>query len=183
MQSRAKPPGDRGGAAQEAPPRTDPSWRCPINGEGELRPDHARRAAPRIRNPADGTPRGERADVGRGHSEHATAQGDSVEIIRAAAVATAQRDIKTMDQLAARRADSHREARVALAPDRRDGEISLVEVMQAAHEASGAEMVTVAIRRIHLDDPSGKTMLDYIDRTKIHDSAQHGGCSRRRKRS
>ena len=40
------------------------------------------------------------------------------------------------------------------------------EVMQASHEAAGAEMVTVAIRRIHLDDPSGKTLIDYLDRTK-----------------
>ena len=40
--------------------------------------------------------------------------------------------------------------------------------MQAAHEASGAQVVTVAIRRIHLDDPSGKTMIDYLDRSEIH---------------
>ena len=28
-------------------------------------------------------------------------------------------------------------------------------------------MVTVAIRRIHLDDPSGKTLLDYLDRDEV----------------
>lgn len=44
------------------------------------------------------------------------------------------------------------------------GKYPSIEVMQAAHKASGTQMVTVAIRRIHLDDPSGKTMLDYIDR-------------------
>jgi thiazole synthase len=34
-----------------------------------------------------------------------------------------------------------------------------IPVMQAAHAASGAQVLTVAIRRIHLDDPSGKTMI------------------------
>ena len=37
------------------------------------------------------------------------------------------------------------------------GKYSSLEVMRQAHEASGAQLVTVAIRRIHLDDPSGKT--------------------------
>lgn len=50
------------------------------------------------------------------------------------------------------------------------------EVMQAAHEASGAEMVTVAIRRIHLDDPSGKTLLDFIDRTRYTILPNTAGC-------
>jgi thiazole synthase len=51
------------------------------------------------------------------------------------------------------------------------------EVMQAAHEASGASMVTVAIRRIRLDDPSGKTMLDYIDRTRFKILPNTAGCA------
>jgi len=50
------------------------------------------------------------------------------------------------------------------------------EVMQAAHAASGAEMVTVAIRRINLDDASGKTMLDFIDRTKLRILPNTAGC-------
>ena len=37
------------------------------------------------------------------------------------------------------------------------------EEMVASIEASGAEMVTVAIRRLDLDDPNKKTILDYID--------------------
>ncbi len=41
------------------------------------------------------------------------------------------------------------------------------EIMQAAHVASGTSMVTVAIRRIGLDDPTGKTMLDFVDRSRF----------------
>ena len=36
------------------------------------------------------------------------------------------------------------------------GKYPSLEVMQAAHAASGAEVVTVAIRRMHLDDKSGR---------------------------
>ena len=40
------------------------------------------------------------------------------------------------------------------------------EEMNASFEASGAEMITVALRRLDLDDPSKKTLLDYIDWNK-----------------
>ena len=40
------------------------------------------------------------------------------------------------------------------------------EEMVAAAEASGAEMITVAIRRLNLDNPKEKTILDYLDWTK-----------------
>ncbi|MDE2572293.1 MAG: thiazole synthase, partial [bacterium] len=56
------------------------------------------------------------------------------------------------------------------------GKYPSMEVMQAAHEASGAELVTVAIRRIHIDDPSGKTMLDYIDRSRYRLLPNTAGC-------
>jgi thiazole synthase len=56
------------------------------------------------------------------------------------------------------------------------GKYPSMEVMQAAHDASGAQMVTVAIRRINLDDPSGKTMLDYIDRSKVQILPNTAGC-------
>src|SRR5216683_3184810 len=39
--------------------------------------------------------------------------------------------------------------------------------MQRCHEASGAEMVTVAVRRVNLTDRSKESLLDYIDRSKI----------------
>lgn len=38
-----------------------------------------------------------------------------------------------------------------------------MEEMVASIEASGAEIVTVALRRLDLDDPDKKTILDYID--------------------
>jgi thiazole synthase len=56
------------------------------------------------------------------------------------------------------------------------GKYPSMDVMQAAHSASGAEMVTVAIRRINLDDPSGKTMLDYIDRNCMRILPNTAGC-------
>jgi thiazole synthase len=37
------------------------------------------------------------------------------------------------------------------------------ESMQRAYEAAGTEMITVALRRLNLDDPNEKTLLDYID--------------------
>ena len=57
------------------------------------------------------------------------------------------------------------------------GKYPSLEVMQRAHEASGTEMVTVAIRRISLDDPTGKTMLDYIDRTRYAILPNTAGCT------
>ena len=39
--------------------------------------------------------------------------------------------------------------------------------MQRCHEASGAEMVTVAVRRVNLTDRSKESLLDYLDRAKI----------------
>src|SRR3954465_11264107 len=38
--------------------------------------------------------------------------------------------------------------------------------MQRAHEASGADMVTVAVRRVNLTDRSKESLLDYVDRDK-----------------
>src|SRR6476469_5679984 len=40
-------------------------------------------------------------------------------------------------------------------------------IMQAAHEASGADMVTVAVRRVNLTDRSKESLLDYIDAKKF----------------
>src|SRR4029077_17603992 len=38
--------------------------------------------------------------------------------------------------------------------------------MARCHEASGAEVVTVAVRRVDLSDPSKESLLDYIDTSK-----------------
>ena len=39
--------------------------------------------------------------------------------------------------------------------------------MARCHEATGAEMVTVAVRRVNLTDRSKESLLDYIDREKL----------------
>ncbi len=57
------------------------------------------------------------------------------------------------------------------------GKYPSLEVMQGAHEASGTSMVTVAIRRINLDDRSGKTLLDYVDRSKYAILPNTAGCT------
>jgi thiazole synthase len=56
------------------------------------------------------------------------------------------------------------------------GKYPSMEVMQAAHAASGAELVTVAIRRINLDEPGGKTLLDYVDRRRYTILPNTAGC-------
>ncbi len=47
------------------------------------------------------------------------------------------------------------------------GKYRTFQEMQRCHEASGAEMVTVAVRRVNLTDRSKESLLDYIDRTKL----------------
>src|SRR5213596_3800333 len=47
------------------------------------------------------------------------------------------------------------------------GKYRSFQEMARAHAASGADMVTVAIRRVNLTDRSKESLLDYIDRTKI----------------
>ena len=50
------------------------------------------------------------------------------------------------------------------------------EEMLAALEASGAELVTVALRRLDLDDPSKKTILDVIDWQRYRVLPNTAGC-------
>jgi len=48
------------------------------------------------------------------------------------------------------------------------GKYPTFEIMRAAHEASGVDMVTVAVRRVDLTAPKGAgTLLDFIDPKKI----------------
>lgn len=56
------------------------------------------------------------------------------------------------------------------------GKYPNLDVMREAHAASGTQLVTVAIRRIHLDDPSGKTLLDYLDRDRYKILPNTAGC-------
>src|SRR5213592_4849697 len=46
------------------------------------------------------------------------------------------------------------------------GKFSSGAVMAKALEASGAELVTVALRRVDLDAPEGEDILDYLDRSR-----------------
>ena len=48
--------------------------------------------------------------------------------------------------------------------------------MKRCHEASGADMVTVAVRRVNLTDRSKESLLDYIDRTRIFILPNTAGC-------
>src|SRR6266481_5948645 len=47
------------------------------------------------------------------------------------------------------------------------GKYRSFQEMARAHAASGADMVTVAVRRVNLTDKSKESLLDYIDREKI----------------
>ena len=50
------------------------------------------------------------------------------------------------------------------------------DVMVRAHEASGAEIITVAIRRVNVNDHSKESLLDYIDTTKYSLLPNTAGC-------
>src|SRR5215472_11156539 len=47
------------------------------------------------------------------------------------------------------------------------GKYRSFQEMARCHTASGAEMVTVAVRRVNLNDKSKESLLDYIDRSKF----------------
>ena len=47
------------------------------------------------------------------------------------------------------------------------GKYRSFQEMMRCHEASGADMVTVAVRRVNLTDRTKESLIDYIDRTKI----------------
>src|SRR5690242_3072877 len=56
------------------------------------------------------------------------------------------------------------------------GKYRSFQEMARAHEASGAEIVTVAVRRVNLTDRSKESLLDYIDRTKFFILPNTAGC-------
>ena len=47
------------------------------------------------------------------------------------------------------------------------GKYATLPLMREAIEASGADMVTVAVRRVNLDNPKEESLLDYIDRHRF----------------
>ncbi|MCO4747901.1 MAG: thiazole synthase [Proteobacteria bacterium] len=56
------------------------------------------------------------------------------------------------------------------------GRYSSFEQMQACHEASGTEMVTVAVRRVDLAAAEGQSILDFIDSERIKLLPNTSGC-------
>ena len=56
------------------------------------------------------------------------------------------------------------------------GKYRSFQEMARAHEASGAEVVTVAVRRVNLTDRSQESMLDYIDRSRYFILPNSAGC-------
>jgi thiazole synthase len=56
------------------------------------------------------------------------------------------------------------------------GKYRSFQEMTRAHEASGAEIVTVAVRRVNLTDRSKESMLDYIDGQKFFILPNTAGC-------
>jgi thiazole synthase len=56
------------------------------------------------------------------------------------------------------------------------GKYSSPAVMVRAHEASGAEMITVAVRRVNISDRKKESLLDYIDTTKYALLPNTAGC-------
>ena len=49
-------------------------------------------------------------------------------------------------------------------------------IMAQAHEASGADMVTVAVRRVNISDRSKESLLDYIDTHRMFILPNTAGC-------
>src|SRR5215472_307120 len=56
------------------------------------------------------------------------------------------------------------------------GKYRSFQEMARAHGVSGAEMVTVAVRRVNLTDRSKESLLDYIDRDKLFILPNTAGC-------
>src|SRR5207237_1379206 len=56
------------------------------------------------------------------------------------------------------------------------GKYSSHAVMQRAHEASGADMITVAVRRVNISDRTKESLLDFIDPKKYFLLPNTAGC-------
>src|SRR3954467_11217004 len=56
------------------------------------------------------------------------------------------------------------------------GKYSSPSVMVRAHEASGADMITVAVRRVNISDRSKESAPEYSDRSKYFLLANTPGC-------
>ena len=56
------------------------------------------------------------------------------------------------------------------------GKYPSMPVMVKAHAASGADMVTVAVRRVNLTDRNQESLLDYLDQERLFILPNTAGC-------
>ena len=56
------------------------------------------------------------------------------------------------------------------------GKYPSFEIMRAAHEAAGADLVTVAVRRVNLNDRSTQSLLGWIDTNRLTILPNTAGC-------
>jgi len=56
------------------------------------------------------------------------------------------------------------------------GRYADLKTMAACHEAAGTQMVTLAVRRVDLDAPREETVMDHIDRSRVHLLPNTAGC-------
>lgn len=56
------------------------------------------------------------------------------------------------------------------------GKYPSLDIMRACHEASGAEMVTVAVRRLDLNAPKEQSLLSFIDTNRMRLLPNTAGC-------
>src|ERR1700760_1924053 len=56
------------------------------------------------------------------------------------------------------------------------GKYRSFQEMARCHAASGAEVVTVAVRRVNLTDKTKESLIDYIDREKMFILPNTAGC-------
>ncbi len=56
------------------------------------------------------------------------------------------------------------------------GKYKTFALMRQAIDASGADMVTIAVRRVNLDRPQEESLLDYLDRSRITILPNTAGC-------
>ena len=56
------------------------------------------------------------------------------------------------------------------------GKYASFPIMAAAHEASGADMVTVAVRRVNIHDRTRESLLDYVDTARYTILPNTAGC-------
>jgi thiazole synthase len=56
------------------------------------------------------------------------------------------------------------------------GKYRSFQEMARCHAASGAEVVTVAVRRVNLTDKSKESLIDYVDRSKLFILPNTAGC-------